>query len=188
MGQQLLIERAPIGPDAHRFLCLIAVSTMAAKLPVLLLLEADIPRVDAVFVERLGAGGMIGEELVADIMKVPDDRDVDAELEEPFLDMRHGSGRLVAVDGDAHDFRTCARQIRHLPSGRLHIGGIRIGHGLNDDGRPPPTVTPPTSTAIGLAALLRPGFGHKVLLGARFMSRKYSAVSRTARPHRRVST
>ena len=47
-----------------------------AELPVLLVLEADIAGIDAVFVERLGASGMIGQELVADIMEIADQRHV----------------------------------------------------------------------------------------------------------------
>ena len=49
-----------------------------AELAVLLLLEADIAGIDAVLVERLGAGRILGEELVADVMEVADDRHVDA--------------------------------------------------------------------------------------------------------------
>ena len=78
MGQQLLVERAPVGPDAHRLAVLDRGLDDRSKLPVLLLLEADIPGVDAVFVERFGACRMLGEELVADVMKVPHDRHVDA--------------------------------------------------------------------------------------------------------------
>ena len=50
-----------------------------AEMPVLLLLEADIARIDAVLRQRLGACGMIGEEPVADIVEIPDEGDEDAE-------------------------------------------------------------------------------------------------------------
>ena len=124
-----------LAPMRTGLLCLIAVSTMAANCRSFFSLKPTLPGLMRYLSSACGAGRMIGEELVADVMKVPDDRDVDPELEEPFLDMRHGSRRLVAVDGDAHDFRTCSRELRHLPRGRLHIGGIRVGHGLHDDGR-----------------------------------------------------
>ena len=58
--------------------------------------------------------GMIGQQLVADVMEVADDRHVDADLEQPLLDLRHGGGGLVAVDRDAHDLGAGARQRRHL--------------------------------------------------------------------------
>ena len=105
-----------------------------AELLVLLFLEADIARIDAIFVERLGAGRMVGEKLVADVMEVADDRHVDIHLEQPFFDVRHRGRRLVAVDRDAHDFRTGARQRRDLLGGRLDIGGVGIGHRLHHDG------------------------------------------------------
>ena len=59
--------------------CLIASSTMEAELPVLLFLEADIARIDAVFGQRFTAGGMIGQEFMADVMEIADQRDIDAQ-------------------------------------------------------------------------------------------------------------
>ena len=135
MGEQFLVERAPIGADAHRLVVTDRGFDDGAELPVLLFLEADIAGIDAIFVERLGAGGMIGKELVADIVEVADDRHVDVHLKKPFLDMRHGGGRLVAVDRNAHDLRTGARQRRHLLCGRRGVGGVGIGHRLHHDGR-----------------------------------------------------
>ena len=54
---------------------------MAAELPVLLFLEADIAGIDAIFIERLGAGRMIGQECVAVIVKIADDRHLDVHLQ-----------------------------------------------------------------------------------------------------------
>src|SRR5216684_3932581 len=88
MGEQLLVERAPIGADAHRLAVTDRGLDDGAELAVLLLLESDIAGVDAILVERLGEGGMIGEELVADIVEVADDRDGDAHFEKSLLDVR----------------------------------------------------------------------------------------------------
>src|SRR3984893_897335 len=55
-GQQLLVERAPIGADAHRLAVLDRGLDNGAELPILLLLEADIAGIDAILVERFGAG------------------------------------------------------------------------------------------------------------------------------------
>ena len=135
VGEQFLVERAPIGADAHRLAVLDRGLDDGAELPVLLLLEADIARIDAILVERLGAGRMIGQQLVPDIVEVADDRHRDAHLEQPLLDVRHRRRRLVAVDGDAHDLGARARQRRHLPRGSLDVGGVGIGHRLHDDRR-----------------------------------------------------
>ena len=79
-GQQLLVERAPVGADAHRLAVADRDLDDRAELQVALVLEADIAGIDAVFVERLGAGRMIGEQLVADIVEVADQRHVHAAL------------------------------------------------------------------------------------------------------------
>ena len=76
---------------------------------------------------------MIGKELVADIVEVADDRHVDAHAQQPLLDVRHGGGGFVAVDGDAHHFRAGARQRRDLRTVACDIGGVGIGHRLHDD-------------------------------------------------------
>ena len=133
MREQFLIERAPIGADAYRLVVADRGLDDGAELLVLLFLEADIAGIDPVFVERLGAGRVIGQKLVADIVEVADDRHVDIHAQQPLFDVRHGGGGFIAVHGDAHEFRAGSRQRRHLAGGRLHIGRVRIGHRLNDD-------------------------------------------------------
>jgi hypothetical protein len=49
--------------------------------------------------------------------------------------MRHGGGRLVAIDGEADKLGAGAGERRDLLRRRLDIGRVRIGHGLDDDGR-----------------------------------------------------
>ncbi len=133
--QQLLVERAPIGADAHRLVVLDRRFDNGAELAILLFLEADIAGIDAILVERLGAGRMIGEELVADIVEVADDGHDDAHLQKPLLDVRNGGRRLVAVYRDANELGAGAGERRHLPRRSLDVGGIGIGHGLHDHRR-----------------------------------------------------
>ena len=90
VGQQGLVERAPIGADADRLAVPDRHLDDGAELPVFLLLETDIAGVDAVFVESLGAGRMIGQQLVADIMKIADQRHRDAE---PVQTVANAAGR-----------------------------------------------------------------------------------------------
>jgi hypothetical protein len=77
--------------------------------------------------------GMLGQELVADVMEVSHKRHIHAQAVELFADMRHGRRRFIPIHRDAHDFRPRARQRRHLGNGALDIGGIGIGHGLHND-------------------------------------------------------
>ena len=48
---------------------------------------------------------------------------------------RHGGGRLVAVDGDAHQLRAGAGKGCDLRHRAVDIGGVGIGHRLDDDRR-----------------------------------------------------
>ena len=105
------------------------------KLLVALVLEADIARIDPVFVERLGAGGMVGKQFMADVVKVADQGNGDAHLRQPVADMGHGGGGFVAVDGDAHQFGARPGERGDLARGSLDIGGVGIGHRLDDDRR-----------------------------------------------------
>ena len=43
-------------------------------------------------------------------------------------------GGLVAVDRDAHQFRTGLGELCDLYCGTEHIGGVGVGHGLHDHG------------------------------------------------------
>ncbi len=131
--QQFLIERAPVGADAHRLVVLDRHLDDGGELAVLLVLEADVAGIDAVLVERLGAARMVGEQLVADVVEVADDRHVAADLEQPLLDLRHGGGGLVAVDGDADDLGAGGGQRRHLADGSVDVGGVGVGHRLHHD-------------------------------------------------------
>ena len=111
---------------------------------------ADVAGIDPVFVERLGAGRVIGEKLVTDVMEAAHDRHIDAHPAEAILDVRHRGGSLVAIDGDAHELGAGTGERRHLPGGPLHVGGIGVGHRRTTIGPPPPTRTPPTFTATVL--------------------------------------
>ena len=103
------------------------------EIAVLLLAEADIAGIDAVFVQRFGACRMVAQERVADIVEVADERHGDAHAIEGIADMRHGGGRLAAVDGDAHELGAGAGQLGHLAGGRRGIGGVGIRHRLHHD-------------------------------------------------------
>ena len=133
MREQFLVERAPVGADAHRLVVLDRGLDDGAELAVALLAEADVAGIDAVFVERLGAGRKFGEQLVADVVEVADDRGVDAHPQQPLLDVRHCCCGFVAIDGDAHDLGAGARQGGDLGHRRVDVGRIGIGHRLHDD-------------------------------------------------------
>ena len=134
-GQKLLVERAPVHADADRLPVFDRHLDDGAELPVALFAETDVAGIDAILVERLGAGRMIGEKLVADIVEVADQRHLHPHFCEPVADMRNGRRRLVAVDGDADQLRAGAGERGDLLSRPLDVGRVGIGHRLDDDRR-----------------------------------------------------
>ena len=134
-SQQFLVERAPVDADPDRLVVADRHLDDGRELLVLLFLEADIARIDAVFRQRLGAFRVVGKQLVADIVEVADQRHGDAEPVEPLADAGHGGRALVAVDGDADDLGAGFRQRGDLRDRAVDIGGVRVGHRLDDDRR-----------------------------------------------------
>ncbi|MHC2672230.1 hypothetical protein ACVI1J_004393 [Bradyrhizobium diazoefficiens] len=135
LGQQLLVERTPIGADADRLAVLVRDLDDVGELGVALVLEADIAGIDAVLGERLGTGRIGREQLVADIMEVADQGRGDAALGEAVTDVRDGGRGLLAIHGDADHFGAGARERCNLGDGAVDIGGVGVGHRLHDDRR-----------------------------------------------------
>ena len=74
---------------------------------------------------------MIGEQLVADVMEITDQRNAHAKLGEPLLDARYSGGCFIAIDGNAHELGASSCQRRDLPRRSFDIGGVGIGHRLH---------------------------------------------------------
>ena len=135
MRKHFLIERAPVGANAHGLVMFDRQFDNGAELLVLLFLETDISGIDAIFGEGFRASGMIGEQFVADIMKIANQRRQNPQGVELFTDFWHGRRGLVAVHGDPHQFRAGLRQSRDLPHCKVNIRRVRIGHALHDHRR-----------------------------------------------------
>ena len=106
-----------------------------AELAVLLLAKADVAGVDAVLVQRLRAIGIVRQQLVADVVKISDQRSQDSPRQQLFLDARHRGSGVGAVHGDANNFRSRQRQSGHLIDGPLNVRRVGVRHRLHDDGR-----------------------------------------------------
>ena len=134
----ILVSRScrgsPVDADADRLVVPARHFNHFGELRVALGAAADIARIDAVLRQCGGATGIFAQQLVAVEMEVPDERDTDAQLIQPFPDRRHRGGGFRRVHGEAHQFGTGTRQVPHLFNGTGDIGRVRIGHGLDDDG------------------------------------------------------
>jgi hypothetical protein len=131
---------------------------------------------------------MVGEQLVADIVEVADDRHLNAHPEEPLLDVRHRRRRLVAVDGDAHELGAGASERRHLLRSSLDVGGVGIGHRLDDHRRAAADDDAADIDRNGPAAFLRCGrCGHRALPCHSGARRGLARQRRRIPVHRRCS-
>ncbi len=92
-GEEGLVERAPVDADADGLLILDGALDHGAEVVVVFAADGDVAGIDAVLGERLGAGGILLQELVAVVVEVADDGDVDAALRQAFDDVRDGLER-----------------------------------------------------------------------------------------------
>ena len=104
-----LVERAPVDPDADR-LVVVDGDPDDRREVLVVALGADVARVDPVLGERRGHLRVLGQQLVAVVVEVADDRHVDAEAADLADHLRDGGRRLVGVDRDADQLRAGVRQ------------------------------------------------------------------------------
>ena len=96
---------------------------------------ADVAGIDSVFIEIAGAIGIFRQQDVPVVMEIADHRNVAAGIEQPLLDFRNGRRRFRHVHGDANEFRARLREFQALLRGGSNIGGIGVGHRLDDHRR-----------------------------------------------------
>jgi hypothetical protein len=105
-----------------------------AEVVVVLAADGAVAGVDAVLGEGLGAVGVFGEEKVAVVVEVADDGRGPALGVDAFDDVGNGLGGVVVVDGDADHLGAGAGEGGDLLDGGLDVGGVGVGHRLDDDG------------------------------------------------------
>ena len=132
LGQDGLVERTPVDPDPDRLPIVIGDLDDRREMLVVAL-RAHVPGVDPVLGERGGGLRVVGQQLVPVVVEVADDRHVDAEATDLADHLRDSRGRFVGVDRHAHELRAGVCQARDLDRGRVGIGGVGVGHRLDDD-------------------------------------------------------
>ena len=130
-GQQLLVQAAPVNPDTHRLVPAHRGGYHLAELAVAFVPFADVARVDAVFGQSLGTGREVGQQAVAVVMEITDQRNVDAHAVKLVANMRHRLSRFRRIDGDTHHLRPSQGQLLDLDRGPDGVRRIGIGHGLH---------------------------------------------------------
>src|SRR5690606_37983339 len=138
--------------------------------------------IDPVLGQRLRALGEVGEQLVAVVVEVADQRDVDAHAVELFEQRRHRRGRLRGIHGDAHELGAGRCQRLDLDGGRDRIRSVRVGHRLYDHRRiaadDDATPTPANDRAAASPARCGARGGRLVVRGRRHWRRSFATPSR----------
>jgi hypothetical protein len=132
--QELAVQAAPVDADAHRPVVADGGFYHGRELAVALVLETDVAGVDAVFRQALGTVRIAGEQEVAVVMKIADQRDPAARGIEQLADPTDLARRFLGVDRDAHQLRARRRQGLHLAHGSQGVGRVGVGHRLHHDG------------------------------------------------------
>ena len=160
LGQELLVERAPVDPDADRLVVLDGDPDDRREVLVVPL-RADVARVDPV----LGEGGrglrVLRQQEVAVVVEVADDRDVDAQA----AHLAHDPGTAAAAASVLTVIRTSCEPAWASRATWIAVASASAVSVFVIDwtttGWALPTSTPPTSTlTVGRAGRpLRPGIG-----------------------------
>ena len=96
---------------------------------------ADVAGIDPILVERLRARRIAGEQQVAVVVKVADERSGHAGVEHPLLDFGDGLRGFRQVHRHADHLRPGLGQLDALSGRRRGIRRVGHGHRLDDDGR-----------------------------------------------------
>ena len=105
-----------------------------AKVVVVLAAYGAVAGIDAVLGEGLGAGGVLGEKLMAVVVEVTDDGRVPAPGLDAFDDVGDGAGGFVVVDGDTDELGTGTGEGGDLLDRAFNVCGVGVGHRLDDYG------------------------------------------------------
>jgi len=115
------------------FWCLTANFDHRAEVVVVFATYRAVAGVDAVLGKSFGGVRVFREQEVAVVVEVADDGRGPALGVNPFDDIGNGFGGLVVVDRDSDELGAGAGEGGDLLHGGLDIGGVGVGHRLNDD-------------------------------------------------------
>ena len=143
---QFLIERAAIDADAHGLAVIAGDSADRGELFVAALAGADVAGIDAVLVESASAVGIFGQQDVAVVVEIADERSFAAGVEHALLDFGDSGGgfgnftvmRTISEPAVASSMHCCTVEATSAVS-VLVMDWMTMG-------APPPTVTRPTFT------------------------------------------
>jgi len=137
LREQILVERTPVDANANGLSAFDSNLHDGAKVLVASL-ATHVARVDAVLGQRPGARGIFRQQQVPVVVKIANEGNHHAQIDEPSRDFGDSRGRLVIVDRDADQLRSGCGERRDLGRRARGISRVGVRHGLHDDrmGRP----------------------------------------------------
>jgi hypothetical protein len=133
-SDQFLIERAAVHTDAYRLAPgraptpQIVANCSSRRLPV-----PTVAGIDAVLVERGGALRKPGEQLMAVVVEIADERGAAAGIAHPLLDLGDRGRRFRQVTVHAHHLGTGFASSMHCRAVAAHVGRVGHRHRLHHD-------------------------------------------------------
>ena len=163
---QLLIEGAAVDADAHGLAVIAGDIADGGELFVAALAGSYIAGIDAVFIEGGGGARIFCKQNVPVVVEIADERRVASGVEHALLDLGDGGSRFGNVYGDAHHLRTCGGELEALLGGGRDVGGVGVGHRLDDDGRASADLDAANFYGVGGEAMgFQHGLGSNWVLG-----------------------
>ena len=131
---EALVERTPVHADAHGFVVFGGGANHVGKFFIAFHALAHVTRIDAVFGQRAGAIGKLRQQAFAVEVEIANQRHGAAHVVQPLADFGNLAGGFGRVHGNPHHFRAGICQLFHLLRGGGGIGGVGVGHGLDNNG------------------------------------------------------
>ena len=132
---ELLIERAAVDADAHRPAIVDRDFADRRELLVAPLAGADVAGIDPVLVERSRTLRIFGQQQMAVVMEIADERRVAAGVEHALFDFWNRSRRFGNVHRHADHFRSGFGELEALLGRRARVARVGHRHRLHDDRR-----------------------------------------------------
>src|SRR5690606_19885350 len=131
--KQVLVERAPVDPDANGLVVRDRDVDYRLEVLVVPLPWSNVAGVYPVLVERTRRLRVVDEQLVTVEVEVAHQGHVRSHVEEPRAYLRHGACCGVVVDRYAHDLAAGAPQLVDLLRGAGGVRGVGVRHALHHD-------------------------------------------------------
>ena len=130
--QEILVERPPVHTNAHRFA--MVDRHLDDRLEVLVaVLAPHVARIDSILGEEFCCLRVRGKQLMAVVVKVPNDWRREPIIRQSLHDLGDCCSRCIIVHRNSYDLTSSACEVSNLCRGAGSIRGVGVGHRLHHD-------------------------------------------------------